>query len=539
MSENIFKGKDVELDEQTLEKIKEGVSSGNVDYKMLIEMVKEMDSQLKVLEDFANMRIRDEFHLDPSILDNILSLREEDIKEISKENGLDFLRRHYSKDDDYTDLYTTIHRYQKIDKDSEFLTECEAIRKILMEIKNDSMTIYQVKQQIVELKSESADILKEYNTYLASSEVQKKKLERLEKMKEMAGKEEDESKKKEMLKKISVMESSYSLSFLFDRINKYGDKEIESIKDAFFDKRKGSYIIQRYKDKIKQFGFKDKVYRWFFNLEENFLPEEYHVYNNLFLFIYMRTLAYYDPYNKEEKMYGQALTSTIANLVYHRFEETEKEKDFIEIIKKILDKFEVYHDYFGKYNKTQPGHPDRLATELKHETQRRNLLIERMNQMNIDGYPEDGTADELQEYFNNAVEELVKDQVREETDEENVIVTEDEKTGEVFVVPTMKKVEEAVGNTKGFDVMFFGSEDEFEKFKTDTEHKAGDLARVLKKVRKENDGSGENNNEEVIEVNYCFNGTEWTIIEEGEEDTEPDCNVEKDESMIIDIKRKE
>ena len=73
MSENIFKGKDVELDEQTLEKIKEGVSSGNVDYKMLIEMVKEMDSQLKVLEDFANMRIRDEFHLDPSILDNILS----------------------------------------------------------------------------------------------------------------------------------------------------------------------------------------------------------------------------------------------------------------------------------------------------------------------------------------------------------------------------------------------------------------------------------------------------------------------------------
>ena len=408
-----------------------------------------------------------------------------------------------------------------------------------MEIKNDSMTIYQVKQQIVELKSESADILKEYNTYLASSEVQKKKLERLEKMKEMARKEEDESKKKEMLKKISVMESSYSLSFLFDRINKYGDKEIESIKDAFFDKRKGSYIIQRYKDKIKQFGFKDKVYRWFFNLEENFLPEKYHVYNNLFLFIYMRTLAYYDPYNKEEKMYGQALTSTIANLVYHRFEETEKEKDFIEIIKKILDKFEVYHDYFGKYNKTQPGHPDRLATELKHETQRRNLLIERMNQMNIDGYPEDGTADELQEYFNNAVEELVKDQVREETDEENVIVTENEKTGEVSVVPTMKKVEETVENAKGFDVMFFGSEEEFEKFKTDTEHKAGDLARVLKKVRKENDGSGENNNEEVIEANYCFNGTEWIVIEEEEENTEPDSNEEKDESMVIDIKRKE
>ena len=118
-------------------------------------------------------------------------------------------------------------------------------------------------------------------------------------------------------------------------------------------------------------------------------------------------------------------------------------------------------------------------------------------------------------------------------------MTEDEKTGEVSVVPTMKKVEETVENAKGFDVMFFGSEEEFEKFKTDTEHKAGDLARVLKKVRKENDGSGENNNEEVIEANYCFNGTEWIVIEEEEENTEPDSNEEKDESMVIDIKRKE
>ena len=87
--------------------------------------------------------------------------------------------------------------------------------------------------------------------------------------------------------------------------------------------------------------------------------------------------------------------------------------------------------------------------------------------------------------------------------------------------------------------MLFGSEDEFEKFKTDTEHKVGDLARVLNKVRKENDGSGENNNEEVIEANYCFNGTEWIVIEEEEENTEPDSNEEKDESMVIDIKRRE
>ena len=299
MSENILTGKNMELDEKTLEKIKAEVSDGKVDYKMLIDMVKEMDSQLKVLEDFANMRVRDEFHLDSSILDNILPLKEEDIKVISNEDGLNYLKKYYTKDDEYKELLNLIHRYQKGDNDSELLTEEESIRKILLEIKKDSMTIYQVRQQINELKDESADILKEYNTYLSSSEVRKKKMERLEKMKEMSEKETDENKKKEMMKKISIMESSYSLSFLFDRIDKYGKKEIESIKNAFFDKARGSYIIKRYKDKIKLFGFNQKTYRYFFNIEENFLPESYHVFNNLFLFIYMRTVAYYDPYNKE------------------------------------------------------------------------------------------------------------------------------------------------------------------------------------------------------------------------------------------------
>ena len=120
-------------------------------------------------------------------------------------------------------------------------------------------------------------------------------------------------------------------------LKKLGKKEIDSIKVAYFDKSKGSYIIDKYKAKIKHFGFEEKLFHYFFNIEENFLEEEYHVYNNLFLFIYMRMVAYSDPYDKTEKMYIQSLTSNLANLIYHRFDSTENEKNFLEIIKRVLN----------------------------------------------------------------------------------------------------------------------------------------------------------------------------------------------------------
>ena len=538
----------------------------DMDYKVLIDMIHESEDQLKLLEDFANNRMKTHFHMNPSILDNILTLTEEAIHEISLEDGKAFLIRHYNETDEEKELTKLIEDYQFPDDPSEEnISQKEAIRQILLDIKEDSMSIYQVREQLKSLISESNDILKEYNEYLGSSEVRTKRLERLERMRAMADKEEDESKKKEILKKIKIMEDSYSLDFVFERFNTYKEKEVQSIVDSFFDKKKSSYITNRYKAKLKAFGFNPKVYKYFLDLEDNFLPEEYKCFNNLFLFIYMRMIAYFDPNNKTDKLYAQSITSSMANLIYHKFEKREQEEKFIGIIQTTLDHFMDYKDYFTKNNITSPLHPVRIEHMKKHEEIRKKVLIEKMDQMGISGYPSEGTADELQEFFNDAVEELVKKQEKEENneeddknvvdenitdeddrniteeknDEENVIVTEDEKTGEVSVVPTMKKTEEAVGNTKGFDVMFFGSEDEFEKFKTDTEHKVGDLARVLKKVRKENDGSGENNNEEVIEANYCFNGTEWIVIEEEEENTEPDSNEEKDESMVIDIKRKE
>ena len=537
----------------------------DMDYKVLIDMIHESEDQLKLLEDFANNRMKTHFHMDPSILDNILTLTEEAIHEISLEDGKAFLIRHYNETDEEKELTKLIEDYQFPDDPSEEnISQKEAIRQILLDIKEDSMSIYQVREQLKSLISESNDILKEYNEYLGSSEVRTKRLERLERMRAMADKEEDESKKKEILKKIKIMEDSYSLDFVFERFNTYKEKEVQSIVESFFDKKKSSYITNRYKDKLKAFGFNPKVYKYFLDLEDNFLSEEYKCFNNLFLFIYMRMIAYFDPNNKTDKLYAQSITSSMANLIYHKFEKREQEEKFIGIIQTTLDHFMNYKDYFTKNNITSPLHPVRIENMKKHEEIRKKVLIEKMDQMGISGYPSEGIADELQEFFNDAVEELVKKQEKEENneeddknvvdenitdeddrniteeknDEENVIVTEDEKTGEVSVVPTMKKVEETVENTKGFNFMYFGSEDEFEKFKTDTEHKVGDLARVLKKVRKENDGTSENNNEEVIEVNYCFNGTEWIIIEEEEENNEPDSNVEKDDSMIIDIKRK-
>ena len=547
----------------------------DMDYKVLIDMIHESEDQLKLLEDFANNRMKTHFHMNPSILDNILTLTEEAIHEISLEDGKAFLIRHYNETDEEKELTKLIEDYQFPDDPSEEnISQKEAIRQILLDIKEDSMSIYQVREQLKSLISESNDILKEYNEYLGSSEVRTKRLERLERMRAMADKEEDESKKKEILKKIKIMEDSYSLDFVFERFNTYKEKEVQSIVESFFDKKKSSYITNRYRDKLKAFGFNPKVYKYFLDLEDNFLPEEYKCFNNLFLFIYMRMIAYFDPNNKTDKLYAQSITSSMANLIYHKFEKREQEEKFIEIIQTTLDHFMDYKDYFTKNNITSPLHPVRIENMKKHEEIRKKVLIEKMDQMGISGYPSEGTADELQEFFNDAVEELVKKQEKEENneeddknvvdenitdeddrniteeknDEENVIVTEDEKTGEVSVVPTMKKTEdvsdkvsEVVQNVSGVRVRCVTAEEEFEKFKSGEGYHVGDIVVVYPNTKKDDDNGGKDESESD-RILYCFDGENWNKIDTVESEIDTDGNltvkVKSDDSMVVDIKRR-
>lgn len=406
------------------------------DYKLIIDMLKQMDEQYDTLKEYTHSHVRNEYALNPDILTNILGYTEEDIKEkMSLKDMVDFVKPYV---DPIADINIIIQEIVKnSEKEENINTVEDGYRKMLLDIKEDSMTIYDMESKIKELRAQTSDILKEYFTYSSSNAVRQQNLENLATLKAQVEKEGDELAKKKALRKIADMEAAYSLSFLFRRLDRYGKKEVQNIKDVFFDKVKGSYIIEKYKGKIESFGYKDRLYRYFFNIEENFLPEKYHVYNNLFLFIYMRLVAYSDANNRAEATFVRAITGSMANLIYHRFDEKENENEFLSIVEKLLDYFEEYHDYFEKYNVTQPNHPKRIEATKKREAERRELLITKMNQMGITGYPEDACADDLQNYMNDQIEKLVQEQRK---DGDDTLVEENE-DGSVSITPKMEAAE--------------------------------------------------------------------------------------------------
>lgn len=406
------------------------------DYKLIIDMLKQMDEQYDTLKEYTHSHVRNEYALNPDILTNILGYTEEDIKEkMSLKDMVDFVKPYV---DPIADINIIIQEIVKnSEKEENINTVEDGYRKMLLDIKEDSMTIYDMESKIKELRAQTSDILKEYFTYSSSNAVRQQNLENLATLKAQVEKEGDELAKKKALRKIADMEAAYSLSFLFRRLDRYGKKEVQNIKDVFFDKVKGSYIIEKYKGKIESFGYKDRLYRYFFNIEENFLPEKYHVYNNLFLFIYMRLVAYSDANNRAEATFVRAITGSMANLIYHRFDEKENENEFLSIVEKLLDYFEEYHDYFEKYNVTQPNHPKRIEATKKREAERRELLITKMNQMGITGYPEDACADDLQNYMNEQIEKLVQEQRK---DGDDTLVEENE-DGSVSITPKMEAAE--------------------------------------------------------------------------------------------------
>ena len=286
----------------------------------------------------------------------------------------------------------------------------------------------EVENEYKKIQADSNDILNDYAEFLSSEKVIAARKARLERMKELAKSETNETKRREMEKKIRYMEMTQSLDFIFTRLDTFGDKEKKNVINAFFDDKRGSYVINRYKDKIVKFGFDVNLYKYFFNLEENFLSEEYHPFNNLFLFYYMRFVAYSDPYKEEDKLYVQSLTSAIANLIYHRFPKDKKETDdsaidesnvnaaeqrFIKILEKFASFFEDQREYFFENNTMRPGHPIREEMTAKREMERKAELIKKMSELNITGYDENMSANELQEYFNSKLDEVIEQQKKE------------------------------------------------------------------------------------------------------------------------------
>lgn len=362
------------------------------DYKLIVDMMKEMDEQYKFLKQMGEDTIRTAYNLKPDVLIAVIPLTDEDIEKMSDEEISEFVSQYILNPNESTS---------------------DNLQEMMKEIKKTSMSIFSAKAEAEEIRKESETILNDYFNYLSSPKIQEHRLKRLAVMKEEAEKTNDADKKREMLRMINTMEASYTLSFLFTRFDTLGKKEVKSIMDSFFDEQKGKNIIERYKKRISKFGFATDLYKYFFNIEENFLGEEYFPFNNLFLFIFMRTVVHSDPYSKTDKMYIQSLVSSLANLIYHKFDSTTNEQNFIAIVKKVVDNFVEYKDYFVKNNTTAPNHPKRIEADNNMNQARREALMKKMDELKITGYDENASADDLQTYMNAELDRMVHEQMKE------------------------------------------------------------------------------------------------------------------------------
>lgn len=377
--------------------------SKNTDYRVMLDMISDLEEQTEYYSDMIRDQLISEEYDEKLI--TFISLKYPDKKD-ELMNDDELLKKISDK------FYTGNDEYNE----SVFKSIIRSIYELIA-IKEESNT----------LRTDADKVINDYVNYLTSPEYQEKKKQRIIDLKNKAEAETNEVEKEKVMKLVRAMESTMTLSFLFTRLEKLGKDEKDNIINAFFNDKRSSYIINRYKVNAKKVGFNPEVYKYFFNLEEKFLEEDYHVYNNLFLFFNMRYIAYIDVYNKEERMYAQSLFNNMANLIYHKFPYDDDENNFKNVIYNFLDYFKDDYKYFEDNNFTHPKHPRRIEKDKEHNKEIHDMLVFNINKLSDDLNIEkididDKSNDELREIY----EKLNKD--KEEQDlklDDEVVETDD------------------------------------------------------------------------------------------------------------------
>lgn len=321
--------------------------------------------------------------------------------------------------------------------ESEKRISVEDMREDLEQAKRMSNSVFQSKQEYEDIEKAYGEMLDEQWSLRNSKEHRQHMLDDLDTLKKQADLVTDEIEKKKILHKIEIMEASISLEFILTRIQTVTKKEHDKVMEQFFNEKEGSYTMERCASRIKKFGYEKEWYKYFFNLEEHYLPEEYYPFNNLFLFGMMRFIAYADPYSKEDQIYVKALINSLTGLIYHKLD-SEVEERIIDLIKKYDDFYKEDLEYFKENNTTHPNHPIRIQYSQKNEADRKEALIKAMVSMQIPVPDDTMTADEMQKYYNEKLEEMIKNNTsNDETHgEAEVIENED---GSVSIRPSFNK----------------------------------------------------------------------------------------------------
>ena len=309
------------------------------DLKTLRSLLKDMDEQVKWLEEITRNEFEDK-HYKIEMMADFEKFTEEQVSGFTPQVISNMISKYYTGE---------------TKEDESYDAKIERCKEDIVELCKSSKLYFSSFKQRQEIAKEVEKQMSDYSAYLASAEVKEREEKALNDMKERLAKTTDETEAARVSKRIHVIEASDSLSFIFDRIEKLQQKEIDNIVTAYFDKKRTNYIMERYKLKSPKYGYKPEMAASLIGIEEKFLPEEYNDFNDLFLFNLMRMVAYSDPNAEEDSLYIRKLIMETIKLVFNRFNENEDRDKMIEIIKKFDDKFESFRGKFHNENASAPG----------------------------------------------------------------------------------------------------------------------------------------------------------------------------------------
>jgi hypothetical protein len=142
--------------------------------------------------------------------------------------------------------------------------------------------------------------------------------------------------KKKLRALIVSIEDSYTLKRIHTAYKKFGTK------NAMYDylsEDRSMMIYESYKYNIKKYKHIGDI-RVYTNLEKRFLPEKYHEYDNLFLFLVIRFIKYKKSWRDKEftNVFLTNLLSNVKRLFKNELSEDQKSK-FLDTICWVLDLF--------------------------------------------------------------------------------------------------------------------------------------------------------------------------------------------------------
>lgn len=357
--------------------------------KDMYENMKTIDTMIENMTTIALMSAESYGFSGKKILDDVKLLSESTIQNYGILDIENFLEENGHSKDTLSKSY--------MDSIDHSIPYVEYARNALLELRETALEVESCELSRIDLCREMANSKSEQEKYFHSKEFKEKRMKTLSELQKSAEAEEDSAQKRNALKKLEMIRNSDTLNFLFSRFNEFKEKEIESIAYGFLNGKKFEYIWKKYETNAKRLNILPDTIKRFYNMEETFLHESYHPFNNLFLFIVIRFIAYMDAYNKRDVLYANSLIVKCDHLVYHRFDSTEEEEEFKYVMKTILNNFMTDHyiDLFTKENTTYPLHPVRIAKDEKEN----QIIFERF----METLKHELNSTDIMQYLNNDV----------------------------------------------------------------------------------------------------------------------------------------